>query len=101
MGKLTAAVACAQVADWQALQRELAQREGYVCTILGRRRQLPDAKGGSSKAMGHALRAAINTPIQGSAADVATAAMLSIAQCPELKEIGWKMLLQVRLLVRQ
>lgn len=44
---------------------------------------------------GHALRAAINTPIQGSAADVATAAMLSIARCPELKDMGWTMLLQV------
>ena len=46
---------------------------------------------------GHALRAAINTPIQGSAADVATAAMLSIDACQELKELGWKMLLQVPL----
>jgi DNA polymerase-1 len=46
---------------------------------------------------GHALRAAINTPIQGSAADVATAAMLSIDACQELKELSWKMLLQVLL----
>lgn len=44
---------------------------------------------------GHAMRAAINTPIQGSAADVATAAMLSIAACPELRALGWSMLLQV------
>ena len=36
----------------------------------------------------HALRAAINTPIQGSAADVATAAMLSIDACQELKELA-------------
>lgn len=48
---------------------------------------------------GHALRAAINTPIQGSAADVATAAMLSIDACQELKELGWKMLLQVTYLL--
>jgi hypothetical protein len=41
------------------------------------------------------MRAAINTPIQGSAADVATAAMLSIAACEELRELGWIMLLQV------
>ena len=41
------------------------------------------------------MRAAINTPIQGSAADVATAAMLSIAACEELRELGWTMLLQV------
>ena len=45
------------------------------------------------------MRAAINTPIQGSAADVATAAMLSIAACPELRALGWTMLLQVRSMV--
>lgn len=50
---------------------------------------------GNSKAKGHALRAAINTPIQGSAADVATAAMIAINNCPELREMGWKLLLQV------
>ena len=43
------------------------------------------------------MRAAINTPIQGSAADVATAAMLSIAACEELRVLGWTMLLQVHL----
>ena len=46
---------------------------------------------------GHAERAAINTPIQGSAADVAASAMVAIAKCPELKELGWKLLMQVRL----
>ncbi|BDA48148.1 probable DNA polymerase I at C-terminar half [Coccomyxa sp. Obi] len=84
-----------EVMHWQKEQRHLAEHEGYVCTILGRRRQLPDARSPNQKAKGHALRAAINTPIQGSAADVATAAMLSIARCPELKEMGWTMLLQV------
>jgi DNA polymerase-1 len=46
-------------------------------------------------AKAHALRAAINTPIQGSAADVATAAMLRINADQRLKEMGWKLLLQV------
>jgi DNA polymerase-1 len=41
------------------------------------------------------LRAAINTPIQGSAADVATAAMLRINNNPTLRQLGWKLLLQV------
>lgn len=65
--------------------------------MLGRRRYLPDAMGTNSKAKGHALRAAINTPIQGSAADVATAAMICIARCPQLENLGWKLLLQVNL----
>lgn len=43
------------------------------------------------------MRAAINTPIQGSAADIATAAMLAIAGNARLKELDWKLLLQVHL----
>jgi hypothetical protein len=45
---------------------------------------------------GHAERAAINTPIQGSAADVAAAAMVAISKCKELNGLGWKLLMQVR-----
>lgn len=83
---------------WQNKQQTLAKNAGYVCTLLGRQRQLPDAskKGvGSGAARGHALRAAINTPVQGSAADVATAAMISIKNNQTLKDLGWKLLLQV------
>lgn len=43
----------------------------------------------------HSERAAINTPVQGSAADIATAAMLCIHNNKELKKMGWKLLLQV------
>lgn len=88
-----------QVRLWQNRQQTLAKKPGFVCTLLGRQRQLPDAskKGvGSGAARGHALRAAINTPVQGSAADVATAAMISIDNNQELKDLGWKLLLQVR-----
>lgn len=87
-----------QVRKWQNQQQDQAKKQGYVCTLLGRQRQLPDAgkKGpGTGAAVGHALRAAINTPVQGSAADVATAAMISINNCQRLKELGWKLLLQV------
>lgn len=84
-----------EVEDWQARQRQMAKDYGFVQTILGRRRQLPDAVLGKSAAAGHALRAAINTPIQGSAADVATAAMLRISRHERLRELGWRLLLQV------
>lgn len=60
--------------------------------------QLPDAQATSSASKAHrahALRAAINTPIQGSAADVAMAAMLRIDNDPELRELGYRLLLQV------
>ncbi|KAK9812312.1 hypothetical protein WJX73_001148, partial [Symbiochloris irregularis] len=46
------------------------------------------------KAKGHAMRAAINTPIQGSAADMATAAMLTIAANARPMELDRKLLLQ-------
>jgi hypothetical protein len=88
--------ALAQVRDWQAARRKDAQEKGYVTTILGRRRQLPDARISKNRgAQSHALRAAINTPIQGSAADIATAAMLRINEDPTLQELGWRLLLQV------
>jgi DNA polymerase I-like protein with 3'-5' exonuclease and polymerase domains len=71
-----------------------------VNTLLGRRRRLPDAKLSmrsreNRAARNHALRAAINTPIQGSAADVASCAMISIVRCEELQRLGWTLLLQV------
>ena len=85
-----------QVEAWQRRQHDMAKSLGYVQTILGRRRQLPDARSKTNKAaQSHAMRAAINTPIQGSAADVATAAMLRIAANRELRELGWELLLQV------
>lgn len=91
-----------EVQAWQEATRQEARRAGRVRTLLGRTRILPDALVGrngrpraSARAYQHALRAAINSPIQGSAADVATAAMLAIAACPRLRGLGWTLLLQV------
>eukprot|EP00873_Tetraselmis_striata_P045984 jgi/Tetstr1/466248/TSEL_010804.t1 len=84
-----------EVKEWQERQRELARMNGYVTTLLGRRRKLPGIDDSSAMAKGHAMRAAINTPIQGAAADVATAAMISIDRCQQLKDLGWTLLLQV------
>ena len=84
-----------EIRAWQDIQHRSAEDMGYVCTILGRRRQLPDARSSNKAAKAHALRAAINTPIQGSAADVATAAMLRITADERLREMGWRLLLQV------
>jgi DNA polymerase-1 len=84
------------VEAWQARQREKASSQGFVTTILGRRRLLPDARNSRNRAaQAHALRAAINTPIQGSAADIATAAMLRINEDDTLRRLGWRLLLQV------
>ena len=66
-----------------------------VCTLLGRQRHLPDALSASKASKAHALRAAINTPIQGGAADIAMLAMLELSRNQKLKDMGWKLLMQV------
>jgi len=68
---------------------------GYVETLTGRRRYFPDITSGNQNVRGNAERAAINTPIQGSAADMIKLAMIRIDEL--LRECGakTKMLLQV------
>ncbi len=72
-----------------------AQEHGYVETILHRRRYLPEIRSESHQAREAAKRAAINTPFQGSAADIIKKAMVNIHR--RLSEEGFeaKMLLQV------
>ena len=64
-------------------------------TLLGRTRHLPNVDSRNSALRYHCERAAINTPIQGGAADIATLAMLELDRCEELRDLGWKLLLQV------
>jgi DNA polymerase I-like protein with 3'-5' exonuclease and polymerase domains len=85
------------VLQWQEETRQYARDHGYVNTMLGRRRNLrPAINSPRAFERSRAERAAINTPIQGSAADVAAAAMLAIARDEWLREHGWRLLLQVR-----
>ncbi|MEY3321376.1 MAG: hypothetical protein RLZZ417_959 [Bacteroidota bacterium] len=74
---------------------EMARKKGYVTTLMGRKRILRDIHSNSSLEKSNAERMAINTPIQGSAADLIKMAMLSIHE--ELKNGNWgaKMILQV------
>lgn len=59
--------------------KEFARKNGYVETLMRRRRYLPDIKAKSRQAREFAERTAINTPIQGTAADLIKMAMLNIA----------------------
>eukprot|EP00879_Flechtneria_rotunda_P020672 GHRR01021752.1.p3 GENE.GHRR01021752.1~~GHRR01021752.1.p3 ORF type:complete len:120 (-),score=36.78 GHRR01021752.1:197-556(-) len=79
------------------MTRQYAREFGWVNTMIGRRRQLKDINSSEKWLRGRAERAAINTPIQGSAADVASAAMLSIGRDKWLTDNDWKLLLQVRM----
>ena len=82
---------------WQEKRKEEARKDGCVRTLLGRARYFPSINGASYSQRGHIERAAINTPVQGSAADVAMCAMLEISKNKQLKQLGWKLLLQVKL----
>lgn len=84
-----------EVKHWQENTQRFAMEEGYVRTIMGRYRNIPDAMGPRGPAKGHALRAAINTPIQGSAADIVIMAMIKLWKSELLKKLGWKLLLQI------
>jgi DNA polymerase-1 len=76
-------------------QIEFARENGYVQTILGRRRYLKDINSQNAMVRGGAERNAVNAPIQGSAADIIKIAMINIHK--KLNSENWKskMLLQV------
>jgi len=73
-----------------------ARKKGYVTTLLGRRRKLPDILSDNRRRREFAERTAINTPIQGTAADLIKVAMIHIQQrIVREKRPNIKMLLQV------
>ena len=53
-----------EVLTWQENTKKMAKELGYVRTMMGRYRNLPDARSRNYMKSSHALRAAINTPIQ-------------------------------------
>ncbi|GIV33817.1 MAG: hypothetical protein KatS3mg031_1352 [Chitinophagales bacterium] len=74
---------------------EKARKQGYAETIMGRRRYLPDINSKNATVRGFAERNAINTPIQGSAADMIKIAMIRIHRQFEKKKLRSKMILQI------
>ncbi|MEM9361282.1 MAG: DNA polymerase I [Bacteroidota bacterium] len=81
--------------NYMSEQVDFARDNGYVQTVLGRRRYLKDINAGNQVVRGAAERNAVNAPIQGSAADIIKIAMINIHK--KLSEGGYKtkMLLQV------
>lgn len=76
-------------------QIAFARENGYVQTVLGRRRYLKDINGSNAVVRGAAERNAVNAPIQGSAADIIKIAMIRIHQKLQEGNFKTKMLLQV------
>lgn len=81
--------------DYQHQNIESARKKGYVETILGRRRYLPDINSANAVVRGFAERNAINAPIQGSAADIIKVAMIQIQDELRKTQLKSKMIMQV------
>ena len=84
-----------QVRDYMEKSKEIARQNGYVTTLFGRRRYLPDINSHNATVRGFAERNAINAPIQGTAADIIKVAMIHIHQRFKAEGIKSKMILQV------
>ena len=74
---------------------EKARAQGYVETLMGRRRYLPDIRSANAVVRGMAERNAINAPLQGSAADIIKLAMIRIHNAFRTSNLQSKMILQV------
>lgn len=74
---------------------EKSRQQGYVTTLFGRRRMLPDINSRNAIVRGYAERNAINAPIQGTAADIIKIAMVRIFRRFREEGIASKMILQV------
>jgi DNA polymerase-1 len=74
---------------------EDARRDGFVCTLLNRRRYLPELKSPIASVRQFVERMAINTPIQGTAADLIKVAMVNIAHLLSEKNLAARLIMQV------
>ncbi len=83
------------VHDYMEKSKEVARQQGYVTTLFGRRRYLPDINSANATVRGFAERNAINAPIQGTAADIIKVAMIHIFNRFKAEGIRSKMILQV------
>jgi DNA polymerase-1 len=74
---------------------DLAREKGYVSTLFNRRRYLPEINHSQQRFRAEAERMAINTPIQGTAADLIKKAMINIHERLKREDLRTKMILQV------
>ena len=84
-----------RVHDYMEQAKQQARQKGYVETLFGRRRYLPDINSQNATVRGFAERNAINAPIQGTAADIIKVAMIRIYRRFRQEGIRSKMILQV------
>jgi DNA polymerase I len=83
------------VRDYLMAVVEQARKDGYTSTVLGRRRYLPELDSSNRQVREAAERAALNAPIQGSAADIIKVAMIEVDKAIKAAGLASRMLLQV------
>lgn len=84
-----------KVKEYMEEMVQYCRKHGYVQTILGRIRPIPDIKARNFNRRSFAERAAINTPVQGSAADIIKLAMLRVEEALRKNKLSSKLILQV------
>ena len=75
--------------------KETAREKGYVETIFGRRRAIPEIKSSNFNVRSGAERIALNTPVQGSAADIIKLAMIRVQARLKAEGLQGRLVLQV------
>jgi DNA polymerase I len=83
------------VRDYLHAVVDQARKDGYTSTVLGRRRYLPELDSSNRQVREAAERAALNAPIQGSAADIIKVAMIEVDKALKAAALKSRMLLQV------
>eukprot|EP00668_Euglena_longa_P046572 GGOE01062257.1.p1 GENE.GGOE01062257.1~~GGOE01062257.1.p1 ORF type:complete len:841 (+),score=262.16 GGOE01062257.1:76-2598(+) len=84
-----------EVQQWQENLVREARKTSVVYTLMGRPREILYLSDTSMRKKGHAERTVTNTPVQGSAADIVMAAMLDLHSHPELRKLGYRVIMQV------
>ena len=83
------------VIDYIERQKELARQQGFAVTLFGRKRYLPDILSHNATVRSFAERNAVNSPIQGTAADIIKKAMVAINLRLKAEGLKAKMIMQV------
>jgi DNA polymerase I len=74
---------------------EFAKEQGYVSTLLGRRRPIPELRSGRPQVRGQGERNAVNMPIQGTSADIIKIAMVEAQRQLEKSDLSTRLVLQI------
>jgi DNA polymerase-1 len=83
------------VARYMESTRQTAREQGYVETVFGRRLWLPEIRAGNQGRRAGAERAAINAPMQGTAADLIKLAMIAVQKWIDDERLGGRLVMQV------